>query len=424
MQQHQLEHAGFLLAYSGGLDSTVLLSLFARLRQQQPHLPVRAIHIHHGLSPNADQWAQHCRQQCKQFNIALIIEKVRLNPTNGVEEAARRARYHAFKPHLQPNELLVTAHHLNDQSENLLLALKRGSGIKGLAAMQVRSELWQMAIFRPLLRYSREQLEQYALAQGLNWVEDESNQDTHYDRNFLRHGIMPALRQRWPTIDRTFQRSAQHCFEQQQLLEELLSPLFQQLYRTADRTLDIAPFHTYSRSKQHFLLRLWLEQSAVEMPSQRQLNELIDNLIFARRDSQPQLQLGQRVIRRHQHRLYLTALYADISTTIIKVELEQSVTLPDNLGTLCFQVRANGLNVIWRQTEKISKFVLPPPPPQQKIEIRFAYSGKVRLAAERANQDIKKIWQQSDIPPWQRQRTPLVCYGETLIAGLGVFIKE
>ncbi|MGV6988982.1 tRNA lysidine(34) synthetase TilS [Testudinibacter sp. P80/BLE/0925] len=423
LQQQGLTHAAFLLAYSGGLDSTALLSLFAQLKQQLPQLRLRAVHIHHGLSPNADHWAQHCQQQSEQFHIPLMIEKVRLDPKKSPEDAAREARYQAFKHHLNDNEILVTAHHLNDQSETLLLALKRGSGVKGLAAMQVRSELWQMPIFRPLLPYSREQLAQYVATQHLTWIEDESNQDNRYDRNFLRNRILPELRQRWAAIDRTLQRSAQHCYEQQQLIEELLQPLFEQLYCPQNRTFNICQFAEYSRPKQNALLRLWLSQSAVAMPSQRQLDQLIEQLIFARHDCRPQLALGERIIRRYQQRLYLTEAYADLSSLIIEVTFDQNIRLPDDLGEVRFVPQADRLNVIWQQhAERI--FSLPLPNNNENIQLRFRYAGKVRLSPNRANQDIKKIWQQAGIPPWQRQRTPLVFYGDELMAGLGVFIKQ
>ncbi len=184
----------FLIALSGGLDSTVLLSLFAKLRQKRPHLPplsVRAIHIHHGLSPNADSWAKHCQDLCDQFQIPLIIERVQVDKTNGIEAGAREARYQAIKKHLQTQEILVTAHHLNDQTETFFLALKRGSGLKGLGAMQQQSVLFGMPILRPLLGFTRTQLENYAQKEKLNWITDESNEDNRYDRNFLRNEILP-----------------------------------------------------------------------------------------------------------------------------------------------------------------------------------------------------------------------------------------
>ncbi|KAE9530285.1 tRNA lysidine(34) synthetase TilS [Testudinibacter aquarius] len=421
LQQHRLTQASFVLAYSGGLDSTALLSLFARLKLQLPQIQLRAIHVHHGLSPNADNWVQHCQQECAQLQIPLIIEKVRLAENSNLEQAARNARYRIFKQHLQADELLVTAHHLNDQSETLLLALKRGSGVKGLSAMQVRSELWQMPIFRPLLPMSRMQLQQYAQQQRLRWIEDESNQDNRYDRNFLRNHILPTLRQRWAQIDSTLQRSAQHCFEQQQLLEELLLPLFQQHYRAADRTFDLSGFADYSRHKQQFLLRLWLEKNALMMPSQLQLTQLIENVVLAQTDKQPQLQLADSVIRRYQQRLYLTDIYQDITDCVITPHFDQPIELPDNLGSLVFQQQAEQLCVLWQQAGQQRRYCVAKPVADQLIQIRFAYSGKVRLAANRPNSDIKKIWQQYGIPPWQRQRTPLLFYGDKLIAALGVF---
>lgn len=156
-QLKQTSAQGFLIALSGGLDSTVLLSLLAKLRQKQPHLQtlsLRAIHIHHGLSQNADNWAQHCQDLCNQFQIPLIIERVQVDKTNGIEAGAREARYQAIKKYLQTQEMLVTAHHLNDQTETFFLALKRGSGLQGLGAMQQQSVLFGMPILRPLLGLS------------------------------------------------------------------------------------------------------------------------------------------------------------------------------------------------------------------------------------------------------------------------------
>ena len=225
-QLKQTTAQAFLIALSGGLDSTVLLSLFAKLRQKQPHLPplsIRAIHIHHGLSQNADCWAKHCQDLCDQLQIPLIIERVQVDKTNGIEAGAREARYQAIKKHLQTQEMLVTAHHLNDQTETFFLALKRGSGLQGLGAMQQQSVLFGMPILRPLLGFTRTQLENYAQKEKLNWITDESNEDNRYDRNFLRNEILPKLRERWAYFDLAVQRSAQHCFEQQQLINDLLS---------------------------------------------------------------------------------------------------------------------------------------------------------------------------------------------------------
>lgn len=293
---------------SGGLDSTVLLSLFAKLCQKQPHLPplsIRAIHIHHGLSPNADSWAKHCQDLCDQFQIPLIIERVQVDKTNGIEAGAREARYQAIKKYLQTQEMLVTAHHLNDQTETFFLALKRGSGLKGLGAMQQQSVLFGMPILRPLLGFTRTQLENYAQKEKLNWITDESNEDNRYDRNFLRNEILPELRERWAHFDLAVQRSAQHCFEQQQLINDLLSEIFTEHCQIKNQ-FKLCQFRQYSLAKQTALLRMWLAENQLEMPSKRQLTQLINDVIFAKEEANPQFQLVNKVIRRYQDSLYLT----------------------------------------------------------------------------------------------------------------------
>ena len=247
--QHQFQpvsHSCFLIAFSGGLDSTALLSLLAKLRENRPHFQLRAIHIHHGLSANADHWAQHCTQLCAHLDIPLIIEKVNVDKSKGTEGGAREARYQAIVRHLQPNEMLLTAHHLQDQTETFLLALKRGSGIQGLGAMQPQSAVYNLPVFRPLLNFTRQQLEDYVRSENLPWVEDESNDDNRYDRNFLRNQVLPLLRNRWAHFDQAVRRSAQHCFEQQQLINELLADEFTQIYQKNDRTL-VSRFSLFNR---------------------------------------------------------------------------------------------------------------------------------------------------------------------------------
>ena len=160
IEQNALQNKAFLIGLSGGVDSTVLLHLFVRLAEWMP-LKFRAIHIHHGISPNADHWLNHCRQLCQQFNVSFCFEKVQIQDHSNIEAQARQARYQAIQKHLNSNEMLVTAHHLDDQSETFLLALKRGSGVKGLAAMPTLSLLFSVPIFRPLLSVTRRQLEQY-----------------------------------------------------------------------------------------------------------------------------------------------------------------------------------------------------------------------------------------------------------------------
>lgn len=402
-QLKQTTAQAFLIALSGGLDSTVLLSLFAKLRQKQPHLPplsIRAIHIHHGLSQNADCWAKHCQDLCDQLQIPLIIERVQVDKTNGIEAGAREARYQAIKKHLQTQEMLVTAHHLNDQTETFFLALKRGSGLQGLGAMQQQSVLFGMPILRPLLGFTRTQLENYAQKEKLNWITDESNEDNRYDRNFLRNEILPKLRERWAYFDLAVQRSAQHCFEQQQLINDLLSEIFTEHCQIKNQ-FKLCQFRKYSLAKQTALLRMWLAENQLEMPSKRQLTQLINDVIFAKEEANPQFQLVNKVIRRYQDSLYLTKPFSDLTKCTLKLE-QNTLNLPDDLGNLTVQENEHNLIFYWQDySVTLEKTDLP-------ISIRFGYSGKIKHHPKRPREDIKKIWQELSVPPWERNRIPLI----------------
>ncbi|MFZ7235316.1 tRNA lysidine(34) synthetase TilS [Avibacterium gallinarum] len=415
--QQQLQrqpHSHFLIALSGGLDSTVLLALLAKLREKQPHFQLRAIHIHHGLSPNADDWVRHCQQLCQRFSIPLIVEKVLLAQGMGIEAAARQARYQAIARHILAQEILLTAHHQQDQTETFFLALKRGSGVSGLSAMKAQSAVFNLNIFRPLLGFSRQQLWQYATENQLSWIEDESNQDSQYERNFLRNEILPKLRERWTHFEQAVQRSATHCAEQQQLLAELLQPELEKYADKTHRTFDLTDFSQWSDLKQKALLRLWLETLQQPMPSTKQLEQLIQDMIFAETDRNPQFQLGNKILRRYQQRLYLTEIFADLRALKIPVRLNQRIELPDNLGEIRFTQTQSAIQIQWQG--KSYQLPLTDAP----VSIRFAYSGKIRNA-QGVHQDIKKLWQAHNVPVWQRTRTPLIFYGEHFQSAVGFF---
>lgn len=403
----------YLIALSGGLDSTALLSLFRKLRENQPHLRLRAIHIHHGLSPNADHWATHCQTLCDKFDIPLTIERVKVDASQGIEAGAREARYQAIRQHIQPDEMLVTAHHLNDQTETFFLALKRGSGLQGLGAMQPQSTLFGMKIFRPLLPFSRAQLADYVRAEKLHWVEDESNADNRYDRNFLRNQILPTLRERWTHIDEAVQRSAQHCFEQQSLINELLQDCFRE-HCNVKAEFQLLNFTQYSSAKQTALLRMWLTENHCEMPSKRQLTQLIQDVIFAKEEANPQFQLGEKVIRRYQSCLYLTRKLADLSGICIEME-NSPLILPDQLGELYLERKAETFLFLWQA------YSVELPPTDLPIHIRFGYSGKVKHHPKRPREEMKKLWQSLGVPPWLRNRIPLIFYGDKLQSAVGFF---
>ncbi|TFZ49212.1 tRNA lysidine(34) synthetase TilS [Serratia proteamaculans] len=402
-------HRNLLVAFSGGLDSSVLLHLLVGLRQQWPDLQLRAVHVHHGLSAFADQWVTHCQQQCVAWQLPLVVQHVQVDSQQGgIEAAARAARYSAFATTLAAGETLLTAQHLDDQCETFLLALKRGSGPAGLSAMAAQTSLGNNHLLRPLLGHSRQQLEAYAQQHQLSWIDDDSNQDPRFDRNFLRLQVLPLLNQRWPHFAAATTRSASLCAEQEQLLDELLAEQLHKLL-DEDRALAIDGLLTCSPARRFALLRRWIALFGVTMPSREQLQRLWDEVALSRDDAEPQLQLGKNQFRRFRRRLYLLPLMADLSEISLSWSLGDPLMLPDGLGEL---VSGEG------------DICLRAPQSQQKVSIRFTAQGKHRILGRAHSRSIKKLWQELGIPPWQRECTPLIYYDDQLIAALGVFVCE
>ncbi|MFI8417511.1 tRNA lysidine(34) synthetase TilS [Serratia sp. NPDC078593] len=402
-------HRQWLVAFSGGLDSSVLLHLLVQLRSQRPELQLRAVHVHHGLSEFADRWVAHCQQQCANWHVPLVVQHVHVDRREGgVEAAARHARYHAIHDTLRPGEVLLTAQHLDDQCETFLLALKRGSGPAGLAAMAERSTLGEYPLLRPLLGFSRQQLEYYARQQQLSWIEDDSNQDARFDRNFLRLQILPLLNQRWPHFAAASARSASLCAEQENLLDELLAEQLQSLL-DEQQSLAIEGLLHCSSARRFALLRRWIAQCGGTLPSRSQLQRLWNEVALARADAEPQLQLGTYQIRRFRQRLYLLPQMADLQAVRLYWQGDEPLLLPDGLGSLIRD--GKGIEVC-------------APSPHQVVNVRFGVGGTLRIVGRQHSRAAKKLWQELAIPPWQRERIPLVYYDDCLIAAPGVFITE
>ncbi|AVF37291.1 tRNA lysidine(34) synthetase TilS [Rahnella sikkimica] len=415
--RNKIGHARKLcVAFSGGLDSTVLLAGLTQLRDSQiTDIQLRALHVHHGLSQFADNWATHCHDFCQQRNIGFSVIKVQVNAQDGgIEAAARAARYQAFSAQLQDGEVLLTAQHLNDQCETFLLALKRGSGPAGLSAMSADSSGLGYRLLRPLLDLSRDQLEEYADQHQLTWIDDDSNQDARFDRNFLRLDILPSLYARWPHFAQSTARSASLCAEQEALLDELLGESLIAL--TDDQgSLSVEGIESFSTARRSALLRRWLAGRGAKMPSREQLQRIWYEVALSREDAKAQLQLGSFVVRRFRQRLYLLPQYSSLKDQVISWDPAEKLLLPDALGVLSVysDLADGGENFIIRQ-----------PRAGETITVRFHASGMIeKVGRDRARQ-AKKLWSELGVPPWQRDRIPLVYYNEQLIAAPGWFITR
>lgn len=397
-----------LLAFSGGLDSTVLLHLLTKLKSDY-FLRLRALHVHHGLSKQADDWAEHCKQVCQKWHVPLAVVHVNIDKKNNVEARARQARYDAIKTCLMPNEVVMTAHHLDDQSETFLLALKRGSGPTGLSSMPAVSSFANSKLIRPLLAVSREEMTHYATIHHLSWIEDESNQDRRYDRNFLRRTVLPLLHQRWPHFNHMVARSAALCGEESRLIMELLTDELNSCMDDAANLL-ITPLLTMSDLKRNALLRTWLKIHGMMMPSRQQLRLLWQTVANARDDANPQFAFHPYTIRRFQQRLYILKKQPSLSNVILFWNMQSPLLLPNNLGKLYCDNTAAG--------------PLRKPEAHESPTIRFKTTGKFSIVGRHHSRSIKKLWQEFNIPPWMRDQIPLLYYNDTLISAIGIFITR
>ncbi|MGP2482301.1 tRNA lysidine(34) synthetase TilS [Pantoea eucalypti] len=402
--------AALVVAFSGGLDSTVLLHQLRGWQQQHPESHLRALHVHHGLSPNADCWAAHCLSICEQWQLPCEVLHVTVDGReNGIEAAARTARYQALSAALLPGEVLLTAQHLDDQCETFMLALKRGSGPAGLAAMPAARALGSHQLLRPLLNQSRLSLEAYARTHQLVWIEDESNQDLRYDRNFLRQRLLPALYQRWPHFAEATARSAALCSEQEQLLDELLTGQLNELIQP-DGSLHFPPLMVMSELRANALLRRWIAGQGGRMPSREALKRIRDEVMASREDAQPKLRFGQAELRRYRQQLYWLPLRSSLrATELAWPDLSQPLVLPQNLGTLHAS-----------QAQSLLRY----PQPDEQVSVRFHAQGHVHLVGRQGGREMKKLWQELQIPPWQRERLPLIFYNQTLICVPNLFVTH
>ncbi|WP_319024748.1 tRNA lysidine(34) synthetase TilS [Microbulbifer hainanensis] len=378
------------VAYSGGLDSSVLLHILARLR-----LPVRAIHVHHGLSANADAWQEHCVSTAESLGIPIEVRRVAVDSGDGgLEQGARRARYHVFAELLQPGDQLLLAQHGDDQAETFLLRLLRGSGALGLAAMaesrQLECEGGSTAtLLRPLLGTGRDQLESYARAEGLSWIEDESNRDLSLERNFLRARVLPPLRERWPVRERVA-RAASNLREAADLLQDLGDVDLLACDRREERfgeSIDLKLLCQLPPRRRKNLLRTWLTRLGGDMPAAVHLEEALDQAMAAAEDSELAVSLVGRVVRRYRNRLYLTPqLPQALATGDWSWRGDRTLLLPQG-----WELRPGAA---W---------------PAGDYRVHFRRGGERAQPLGRAHsQRLKKLLQETGLEPWLRDRVPLV----------------
>ena len=435
------------IAYSGGLDSTVLLHLSARYAQAQG-IAISAVHIHHGLSDCADDWQQHCQAQCQILGVDFKAIAVSVKcQGKGLEAQAREARYDALALYMEQScqykrPLLLTGQHQDDQVETFLLQLKRGAGSKGLAAMPAIKTFYPQLLsdgflLRPLLSVTQKQLQQYAVAKQMVWVDDKSNQDIRIDRNFLRHQVIPMLNQRFAGFDKAVCRSIAHIAAQQQLVEQLAAVDWQSCQSvgldTQTHGLQVPALLELNPLRRNNVLRYWLEQQGATMPSERILQRIVDEVLGARFDAAPLVCWQHYQVRRFKGQLFLTHQGCDQSGVNCQLNPwlgAHQLLAQDNqvLGCLTFEVECEVESEVESEVEcKKTAPGLRPPNADEQVSIRYAPKGQFnRITCQRYGyshrQKLGELFKHYQIPPWRRTRTPLVYYNEQLVAVAGLFV--
>jgi tRNA(Ile)-lysidine synthase len=407
--------AGWVVAFSGGLDSLCLLVALQRLGARRPGgagIALRAVHVDHGLNPRSAQWARACRARCRELGLPLAVHRVRVAPARGesLEAVAREARYARLRESLRPGEVLLTAHHLDDQLETILLQLMRGAGVSGLAAMPALMPFGRGLHLRPLLSLARRQLQDWARAEGLRWIDDDSNVDPRFDRNYLRHRVLPLLQARWPAAARVAARSAAHLGDARELLADLAALDLASLRRGG--ALDLDALAMLSAARRRNAVRAWLATRGLPAPDARHLARILGELCAARRDAAPLVAWPGAQVRRHRGWLYALAAPGNAPSAAPREwrwRRAPALELGAGLGSLHLHRDPRGT---------IAGGSLP-----ATLRVGFRAGGeRLRTEAGGPRRTVKELLRAAGVLPWMRSSLPLVHAGDTLVAVADLFV--
>ncbi|WP_289096771.1 tRNA lysidine(34) synthetase TilS [uncultured Pseudoalteromonas sp.] len=401
------QQSSFSVALSGGVDSVVLLHLMKQAQQQHSELKLEAVYVNHGLSKYADEWQGFCQSLCEELNVAFKAVHVEIyeRSRTSLEAQAREARYQALDENSIPDSVILLGQHLNDQLETFLLRLKRGSGLQGLASMpQTRLLASGRVCFRPLINITREQIEQFASEFAITHITDDSNIDERFDRNFLRHQVLPILTERFQGFEKSAARSIRLLQKQQSLLDE---------YTQNDLThcqnkqggLSCEAIAGFSKPRQANLIRAWLNQFTHQLPSENQLQQIIEQGLTAKADAQIKICLQSGDVRRHQQHWYFVKEQAIPEAMDIAL---QSVEL------------IGGRKLILKAGKGIRK-------PRQDEQVRVEFNkpqARIKPLHKPGSNTLKHWFKDAKVAPWLRAQTPLIFYNDQLVQVVGYFISE
>lgn len=384
--------AGLAVAYSGGLDSTCLLHALWRAESR---VPLRAIHVCHHLQPQSEAWALSCAQQCRVWGIDFARVDIAVEQAGrGLEAAAREARYRALAGVLAPGEVLVSAHHARDQAETFLIQALRGAGVAGLAGMPELACLGSGRLWRPWRHVDRDSILAYARGARLEWVEDPSNRDHAIDRGHIRESVWPAIVRRWPAAAGTLSRSAAWAAQAAEAIQALAAIDLARA-ETGRSDLCIATLRSLSLSRQTEALRLWLRRAERDTPDHRHMEQILALLCVSEHNS-PRVSFADTEIRRFDGRLFVMPRLPEAPRGVRRLwHATRSLPLPSGAGTL----RWTGL-----------------PGAMPALFVTFRRGGERVIVANGRSRALKDVLREARIPPWLRERIPLIYLDDTLVA--------
>ena len=403
IQAHNIKK--ICVSLSGGLDSTVLLHALNQVLGED--FSIRAIHINHNLNKGSQSWANFCKKICDQMQIQINIYSENINTTEGfgIEAAGRKARYRKLQKSIQQGEWLMTAHHQDDQLETVLFRIARGTGVEGLQGIQKQFNFGRGNILRPLLDVSKSEILRYAIEKKLDWVEDNSNQETYFDRNFLRMKVIPRLKERWPAFSTSVSRLSDISTQTSTLLRELAEQDLGPDYPVNNLDIDILNNKSIGRITN--IIRFLILKNKMSAPSMKVLNSGVSTLLNSK-SINPTMVWANYCIKRYLDKLYfmkLSELQPNQSNQLISWSIDEPLILDEN-GSMLLATLTKGQGLSLEKCDK-------------NIHVKFRKGGEsIRPVGHKITKKLKKLFQEDHILPWVRDKIPLL-YKKNELVGVG-----
>ncbi len=399
------------VAFSGGIDSSVLLHALIKIKSRLTNR-IGAIHVNHKLNKDSDEWQTHCKNICRDNDIEFKAYEVAEKPekNESIEAWARSIRYQAFSEVCCDDDLVLTAQHQDDQAETILLQLLRGAGPKGLSAMPKLMHKHNYYLGRPFLAFEKYELEAYAKNNNIQWVNDTSNVDTRFDRNYLRNSIFPSIKKRWPAAVKTLNRSSVHIGELVDQLNQKTQIDLNSIISSDCDVINIDGLKKFSYSEQKHLIRTWIDNNNYILPSEAILEQILKNVINCEEDKMPLVRWQNVDVRRYKNKLYIMESLGEINNFETDWNIMNSIELDYGSLTASLEI-GKGI-----KTQLINN---------NNVQIKFRKGGETIRPFKRNNKhELKKLLQEAEVLPWVRDKIPLIYINNELVLVSGFWVSN